>query len=261
MKNYKELCGKVAIVTGAASGIGLSITQDLNAAGVRIIAADLNVEKLAASFPKDVYEHVVIVPANVSSGADRKKILQTAIDLGGPDFLVNAAGIVRTKEIFEVTEEIWDQIQDVNAKSCFFMCQAVGQYWVKKQKTGAIVNFSSSAGKTASNTLIAPYSASKASVIAITKAFANALASSGCRVNCVCPGLINTPMQEILKRELSNSLGAPEENVENMRLSMVPLGREGTPEEVSKVVQFLLSDSSAYMTGQSINITGGMVMY
>jgi NAD(P)-dependent dehydrogenase (short-subunit alcohol dehydrogenase family) len=260
MRNDKSFQDNVAIITGAASGIGQAVALDLYKAGAKIVAVDLKEEHLAKAFTNETHGDLVLVQGNVSRGEDRRKILDAAIDLGGPDFLINAAGIIRIKDIFEVTEDIWDEIQDVNAKACFFMCQAVGDYWMKNGKKGVIVNFSSSAGKTASTTQIAPYNASKASVIAITKSFAYALAPAGCRVNCVCPGLIKTPMQQALKIGLTNGSAKPED-IANQRLRMVPMGREGTPEEVSKVVQFLLSDSASYMTGQAINITGGMVMY
>jgi NAD(P)-dependent dehydrogenase (short-subunit alcohol dehydrogenase family) len=251
---------KVAIVTGAASGIGEAVAIDLCKAGATVIAVDLNEEKLHRLYDQ-MYDNVKIVQANVCSQNDRKRILQVAVEFGGPDFLINAAGILRTMDIFSVTEEMWDEIQNANAKSSFFMCQTIGKYWVDNNKKGAIVNFSSAAGKTSKTLYLAPYNASKASLIAITKSFAYALSPSGSRVNCVCPGIIDTPMQTALIKGISNQSAESEAIVTQKRKDLIPLGRVGTPQEVSKVVEFLLSDSSSYMTGQSINITGGMVMY
>ncbi|MGG1660674.1 SDR family NAD(P)-dependent oxidoreductase [Brevibacillus sp. NRS-1366] len=261
MKYVLDAQGKVAIVTGAASGIGREIASELLAAGAHVVAADLDGAKLAEVFPQETFANVTTVAANVCVAGERKKILEAALVQGGVDYLVNSAGIVRTSDIFSVSEEEWDLIQNVNAKSCFFMCQLIGNYWRQNGETGAIVNFSSSAGKTASTTPIAPYNASKASVIAVTKSFAHALAPYACRVNCVCPGLINTPMQQSLKNGLSHGGDAEEAEVAKRRVAMVPLGREGNVEEVSRVVCFLLSDGAGYMTGQAVNITGGMVMY
>lgn len=255
MKSFQD---QVAIITGAGSGIGLSIALDLYKLGAKIIAADLDGEKLGRMLPED--KNVILVQGNIALRKDREKILKAAIAEGGPDLLVNAAGIIRVENIFEVTEENWDLVMDVNAKACFFICQSVGNYWVENDKKGVIVNFSSAAGKTARTLDLASYNASKASVIAITKSMAYSLAPYGCRVNCVCPGIIETPMQQALIQGISNNHISPEETAKE-RLKMVPLGREGTAEEVSQVVLFLLSESSTYMTGQAINITGGMVMY
>lgn len=253
-----EFDGKVAIITGAASGIGEAVAYELLEQGVKLVVADNNKEALAHSFPATNKEIMKRVRADISKREDRELLLATALQYGRVDYLVNAAGVIRVKEIFEVTEEEWDFIQDINAKSCFFMCQLIGDHWVKNGQRGNIVNFSSSAATLATTSAIAAYSASKASVVAITKTFAQVLATTGSRVNCVAPGIIETPMQEALQHQLINELA--DEVTRDSRLAKVPMQREGTREEVASVVRFLLSEDSSYMTGQSINITGGMVM-
>ncbi len=248
MEEFKD---KVVVVTGSASGIGKAIVSQLLKLEAKIVAVDINQES------SNRYR---MVTADICSATDRSRILMEACQLGEPSYLINAAGIMGMKNIFHVTEESWDRIQNVNAKACFFMCQLFATYWLEQGIKGSIVNFSSSAGKTSATSENAAYSASKASVISITKSFAYALASAGCRVNCVCPGIILTPMSERVLNELSNERGVIKEEIAANRLKTVPLGREGTPEEVVSVVLFLLSEQASYMTGQSINITGGLVM-
>lgn len=256
-----RFAGKVAVVTGAASGIGKQIAHDLLAEGATVLAFDLREAELERAFAPEQRDAVTFIGGNICNHEDRAAILRRGEQLGGIDYVVNAAGIVRTVELLDVTEEVWDLVLDVNAKACFFMCQMVAKHWLATGKQGAMINFSSSAGKTASTLQIAPYNASKASVIAITKTFAHALAASGSRVNCVCPGIIDTPMQSQIVNQLSAQTGAHMQSILDDRVRPVPLKRAGTVEEVSKVVQFLLSDDAAYMTGQAINITGGLVMY
>lgn len=257
----KEFKNKVVVVTGAASGIGKSVVTSLFHTEAYIVAVDLHTENFAQIFHEVDPSRYRIVKADICKSQDRERILHEACQLGEPAYLVNAAGIAGMKDIFKVTEENWDRIQNVNAKSCFFMCQLFGAYFLEHGIKGSIVNFSSSAGKTSATAENAAYSASKASVISITKTFAYVLASSGSRINCVCPGIILTPMSETVLDQLSSERGIQKDEIARNRLKTVPMGREGTPEEVSNVVLFLLSNASSYMTGQAINITGGLVMY
>jgi NAD(P)-dependent dehydrogenase (short-subunit alcohol dehydrogenase family) len=259
--SMEEFKNKVVVVTGSASGIGKAIVSHLLKLEAKIVAVDINHELLSQLMKDESSNRYRLVVADICNSKDRSRILMEACQLGQPTYLVNAAGIVGMKNIFNVTEENWDRIQNVNAKACFFMCQLFAKYWVEQGIKGSIVNFSSSAGKTSATSENAAYSASKASVISITKSFAYALASAGCRVNCVCPGIILTPMSETVLNQLSDERGVMKEEIATNRLKTVPMGREGTPEEVVKVVLFLLSEDASYMTGQSINITGGLVMY
>ncbi len=255
-----EFKDKVVVVTGAASGIGKTVVAELIKREAKIIAVDLNEEQMKQSLQHVETNRYRMVQADICNEVDRQNILHEACEFGEVNYLVNAAGITGMKNIFQVTEGNWDRIQNVNAKACFFMCQLFGAYWLEQGIQGSIVNFASSAGKTSATAENAAYSASKASVISITKTFAYVLASSGSRVNCVCPGIILTPMADTVLQQLSQERGISQDEIARSRLKTVPMGREGTSEEVSSVVLFLLSDAASYMTGQAINITGGLVM-
>lgn len=257
LNETNDFQNQVVIITGAASGIGRRVALDLIDKGAFLILVDLNKENLQKAFQKYKSDNIKLLEANVCSKGDRQKILDVSIKFGGPRYLVNAAGIIRVTPIYEVSEEEWDLVQNVNTKACFFLCQLVGEYWQKEEIKGAIVNFSSSAGKMSSTPEMIAYNVSKASIMALTKCLAHTLAKNGSRVNCVCPGVIKTPMQDKLQSEITGNEQMSREN----RISRIPIGREGTSEEVSQVVLFLLSNSASYMTGQSINVTGGMIMY
>jgi NAD(P)-dependent dehydrogenase (short-subunit alcohol dehydrogenase family) len=159
----------------------------------------------------------------------------------------------------EITEEHWDAVMTINAKAVFFASQAVLPTMIA-QKHGAIVSLASMAGKVGSRTNL-PYNASKAAVISITKSLALAHAADGIRVNCVCPGFVETDMWTLVSREQGALLGLSPEDFTEHRAAQVPLGRMEHPEDVAKVIGFLASDRAGYMTGQAINVTGGLIMH
>ena len=258
MQEINEFMNKVAIISGAASGIGKSVAFNLLEKGSKLVLADLDLESLKHVYKDFDSQQVKLVKTNICLDEDRKHVLGKALEYGTVDYLINAAGIVQVMDLFKVTESDWDEMQNVNVKANFFMCQLISEYWIQKDKKGVIVNFSSSAAKMANSPELVGYNASKASIIAMTKTFAHLLANTGSRVNCVCPGVIQTPMQDAIQSRLENDV---EKKVSwDARLSRIPLKREGTSEEVASVIEFLLSNKSSYMTGQSINITGGMLM-
>jgi meso-butanediol dehydrogenase / (S,S)-butanediol dehydrogenase / diacetyl reductase len=160
----------------------------------------------------------------------------------------------------DVTEEHWDRVMEVNAKAVFFCCQLALRH-MRRQRSGRIVNLASMAGKAASTIYHPVYNVSKAAVIAMTKTFAQAMAAEGVRVNAVCPGIVETPMQEVVDREFARVTGKPPEVIRAERTARIPMGRVEAPEEVAAVVSFLLGPDSRYMTGQAINVTGGMITY
>jgi NAD(P)-dependent dehydrogenase (short-subunit alcohol dehydrogenase family) len=151
-------------------------------------------------------------------------------------------------------------MMSVNAKAVWFLCQAAMQQMLP-QRSGRIVNLASAAGKIASTLYHPVYNVAKAGVIAMTKTFAHAGAPHGVRVNCVCPGVIVTPMQDQVDAEFSRLMGKPAEQIRSERLARIPMGALGQPEDVADVIAFLVGPDSRYMTGQAINVTGGMVMY
>jgi NAD(P)-dependent dehydrogenase (short-subunit alcohol dehydrogenase family) len=172
---------------------------------------------------------------------------------------VNNAGIYRAALPLDITEEHWDAVMNINAKAVFFASQAVLPTMVA-QKRGVIVSLASMAGKVGSRTNL-PYNASKAAVISITKSLALAHAADGIRVNCVCPGFVETDMWTLVSREQGTLLGLSPEDFTEQRATQVPLGRMEHPEDVAKVIGFLASDRAGYMTGQAINVTGGLIMH
>jgi NAD(P)-dependent dehydrogenase (short-subunit alcohol dehydrogenase family) len=173
--------------------------------------------------------------------------------------LVNNAGIYRAAATLDVTEEHWDAVMSINARAVFFASQAVLPAMITK-KRGNIISLASLAGKIGSRTNL-PYNASKAAVISMTKSLALAHAGDGIRVNCVCPGFVETDMWHQVAREQSKLLGQTPEEFTRRRVETVPLGRMERPEDVATVIGFLASPRAAYMTGQALSIDGGLVMH
>ncbi|MHB0913768.1 MAG: 3-oxoacyl-[acyl-carrier-protein] reductase [Armatimonadota bacterium] len=248
-----KLEGKVAIVTGAGregKGIGRYVALALAEAGADIVIADFvadSAEAVAAEVKK-LGRKALAVSANVADPADCEAMVKKALDeFGKIDILVNNAGITRDALIMRMSEGDWDSVIDTNLKGTFNCTKAVAKSMMK-QRSGKIVNMASVMGKIG-NVGQANYSASKAGVIALTKTTARELGSRGINVNAVAPGFIQTAMTE----ELSESV---RENI----AGQIPLARLGTSEDVAKLVRFLCTDDSSYITGQTINVDGGMVM-
>ena len=238
-----------AIVTGAASGIGRAVAKRLSGEGVDVTAVDIDGERLADLKAHDCEIHI----ADLADHAQRERLAKTARDF---DYLVNAAGILRVKPIFEVTVEEWRTIQTVNAESVFFLCQLIG---ARLNPGGAIVNLSSSSAKLATSVDVAAYAASKTTILSITRSFAYALADRPVRVNAICPGIIDTEMQERFLAGVAAKKGTTAAELDAQRKQSVPLKRGGSADECAGLIAFLLSDAAAYMTGQALNFTGGLV--
>ena len=257
-----ELQGQVAIVTGAGRGIGRATALELARMGADIVVAELDrvgADGTAAEV-KGLGRRALVVPTDVTSRAALATMVERAkAELGRIDVLVNNAGIYRAAASLDVTEEHWDAIMNVNAKAVFFATQAVLPVMIA-QKRGNIVSLASMAAKVGSKSNL-PYNASKAAVVSMTKSLALAHAADGIRVNCVCPGFVETDMWTVVSREQSALMGVSPEEFNRQRLSQVPLGRMERPEDVAQVIGFLASDKSGYMTGQAINVTGGLVMH
>jgi NAD(P)-dependent dehydrogenase (short-subunit alcohol dehydrogenase family) len=257
-----ELEGQVAIVTGAGRGIGRATALELARLGADIVVAELDratAERTAVEV-KGLGRRVSVVPTDVTSRTDLKAMVEhTRTEFGRIDILVNNAGIYRAALPLDITEEHWDVVMNINARAVFFASQAVLPTMIA-QKRGTIISLASMAGKTGSRTNL-PYNASKAAVISITKSLALAHAADGIRVNCVCPGFVETDMWTAVTREQSALLGLSPEDFNRQRAAQVPLGRMERPEDVANVIGFLASDRAGYMTGQAINVTGGLVMH
>ena len=257
-----DLSGQVAIVTGAGRGIGRATALELAQMGADIVVAELDREgaERTAAEVKGLGRRVSVVRTDVTSRADLKTMADRArAELGRIDVLVNNAGIYRAAAPFDVTEEHWDAIMNVNAKAVFFATQAVLPAMIA-QKRGAIVSLASMAGKIGNRNNL-PYNASKAAVISMTKSLALAHAADGIRVNCVCPGFVETDMWTYVSREQGKLMGLTPEEFTRQRASQVPLGRMERPEDVASVIGFLVSSKSGYMTGQALSVDGGLVMH
>jgi meso-butanediol dehydrogenase / (S,S)-butanediol dehydrogenase / diacetyl reductase len=257
-----ELKGQVAIVTGAGRGIGRATALELAKLGADIIIAELDQAggKRTAEEVGALGRRAVVTATDVTSRADLAAMVDRGkADFGRIDILVNNAGIYRAASTLDVTEEHWDAIMNINAKAVFFATQAVLPVMLA-QKRGSIVSLASMAGKIGSKTNL-PYNASKAAVVSMTKSLALAHAADGIRVNCVCPGFVETDMWTKVAKEQGALLGMTPEEFTRQRAAQVPLGRMEKPEDVAHVIAFLAGPRSGYMTGQALSVDGGLVMH
>ncbi|WP_376796324.1 SDR family NAD(P)-dependent oxidoreductase [Thermogemmatispora sp.] len=258
------LAGLRGFITGAGAGIGRAIALEMVREGADLYITDLDgtaAERTAAEAQQLRPEaHLYAAPLDVRAAAAVAACVEEAVArLGGLELAVNNAGVSSMGRVVELSEEDWDFNMDVNAKGVFLCCQAEVRALLRLGGRGSIVNIASMAGKKAAP-LLAHYSASKFAVIGFTQALALETAEAGIRVNAVCPGYVRTSMQE---REVvweARLRGISQEEVIADYLRAIPLGRLEEPEDVARVVTFLLSDRAAYITGQAIDVNGGAFM-
>ncbi len=247
----KLLEGKVAIVTGAARGIGKAIALKFASEGADIAFTDLNIDENAKNTEAEIAALGVKVKAYASNAAnfeDTHTVVDEILkDFGHIDVLINNAGITKDGLMMRMTEQQWDAVINVNLKSAFNFIHAVTPIMMR-QKNGSIVNMSSVVG-VSGNAGQCNYSASKAGMIGLAKSIAKEVGSRGIRANCIAPGFIITEMT-----------GALSEEVKEQWAKQIPLRRGGTPEDVANVAAFLASDLSSYVSGQVIHCCGGMNM-
>ena len=243
------LSNKVALITGAARGIGKQIALAFAKEGCAIAFTDVEINEAAQQTILELEACGVPVRAYASNAADFEAahtvVNQVVADLGRLDILVNNAGITRDTLIMRMTEQQWDQVIQVNLKSAFNFSHAVTPIMMK-QRSGSIISLSSVVGING-NAGQANYAASKAGIIALTKSVAKELGSRGIRANAIAPGFILTDMTKALSEETLKTF-----------VSMIPMRRGGEPEEVAKVALFLASDLSSYVSGQVIQVNGAM---
>jgi NAD(P)-dependent dehydrogenase (short-subunit alcohol dehydrogenase family) len=243
--------GKRAVVTGAASGIGQAVASRLLHEGVAVIAVDRD----AAGLEAVVAAGATAFVGDLTDPADRDRLVAAG---DGVAYLVNAAGIILLKPILEFTVDDIRRIYAINVEATWDLVSRIGR---TMPAGAAIVNLSSSSAKLATTTEAAVYASSKAAVLSITRSFAYAFASNGVRVNAICPGIVDTPMQERVLADVAAKRGITVGELSTARNKTVPLGRAASADECAGAIWFLLSDEAGYMTGQSINYTGGLVMW
>lgn len=238
---------KVVMVTGGAAGIGLVTAENFAREGARVAICDVNTEAGEAA-AKALGPEASFAQVDVANSTSVSEWVAAVLDQYGQiDVLVNNAGITRDGLIMRMKEEDWDAVISVNLKSAFNCIKSIAKVMVR-QKAGRIINLASVVG-VMGNPGQANYVASKAGMIGLTKTVAKELGSRGITVNAVAPGFIETDMTAVL----------PEKAREAM-LSIIPLQRAGTPQDVAEAITFLASDNAAYITGQVIHVTGGMYM-
>jgi NAD(P)-dependent dehydrogenase (short-subunit alcohol dehydrogenase family) len=254
-----DLTGKTAIVTGGASGIGRSICLRLAEEGADVAVLDYNADgaEETAELAADHGVEARAVAVDVSDEASVERAFdKVRAWRGDADILVNCAGIIAIGTVEETSTEEWRRVFAVNLDGVFHTCRAAAPS-MRARGSGKIINMSSWFGK-AGKPNYGAYSASKAAVIGLTQSLAMELAAAGVNVNAVCPGTIfETGMRDIAdKLSAEKNLSTAKE-----RAKAIPMGRVGKPEDISRVVAFLASDEADYMTGQSINVTGGLLMH
>lgn len=254
-----DLAGKRAIVTGGATGIGLAIARLFAAAGMRVAIADLNEAGAAAAARELGSGHLGVAidvrdRVSVTAAFDR-----IASGFGGYDILAANAGVSSMKLVVDLDDADWDFNFDVNAKGIFLTNQAAVRHFLATGNKGVIVNTASLAGKWGAPWL-AHYSASKFAVVGFTQALAREMAEHGIRVNCVCPGFVKTGMQSReVEWEATLRKMTPRAVIDDY-VNQTPLGRLEEPEDVAKTVLFLASDLAGFITGEALNVTGGVRM-
>ncbi|MEK4385093.1 3-oxoacyl-[acyl-carrier-protein] reductase [Solibacillus sp. FSL W7-1464] len=245
------LTGKCAVVTGASRGIGRAIALQLASEGAKVVVNYSGSEQKAQEVVEEIKANggeAIAVQANVADSDSVQNLMKSALDTyGSIDILVNNAGITRDNLLMRMKDDEWDDVINTNLKGVFLCTKAVTRQMMK-QRAGRIINISSIVG-VAGNAGQANYVAAKAGVIGLTKTTAQELASRNILVNAIAPGFITTEMTE----------GLPEDLKEGM-LKQIPLAKLGQPEDIAKAVVFFASDSANYITGQTLQIDGGMVM-
>ncbi len=254
MRNYLDLTGKTALVTGASSGIGAATAVVLAELGAKVAAGYLQNEKGALAVRDAIQKAggtAVAIRADVRKAGEVKNLVErTVAELGAIDVLINNAGsLVKRLPLMEITEEAWDNVMDLNLKSAMLCAQAVVPGMVER-KRGAIVNVVSIAGRNGGGPGAGPYSTAKGALITFTKSLAKEMAPHGVRVNAVSPGVIDTPFHEIFSTP---------EMIANF-VKGIPLGRVGTSMECATAIAFLASDAASYVVGETIEVNGGQLM-
>lgn len=254
MHNYLELTGKVALITGASSGIGAATAEVLASLGARVAIGYHGNPKGAEQVRSRIVAaggQAIALRADVRRAEEIRAMFDEAVSQLGPlDILVNNAGsLVKRLKLLEMTEARWDEVMNLNLKSALLCSQAVAASMIER-RAGTIINVVSIAGRNGGGPGAGAYATAKAGLIAFSKALAKELAPHGVRVNSIAPGVIDTPFHEVFSTpEMMRNFAAT-----------IPLGRTGTAMECAKVIAFLASDAASYLVGETIEVNGGQLM-
>jgi len=261
-----DLDGMSAIVTGAGRGIGRAIALRLARDGARVVVADRDGAN-AAGVAREIEAAggaAWALTVDVTRRAEVDEMVRACVErFGRLDVLVNNAGIGAVAPLLDTDEATWDALMAVNAKSVLLCSQAGARQMIAQGGGGRIVNNASGAGKTAPGRDIplGAYAASKHAVVGLTKQLGLELAEHGILVNCVCAGIVDTPMWDLIDREVARLRGVPAGTVKARAVASIPLGRIEQPEDVANVVAFLASSDASYVTAQTYNVCGGILPY
>ena len=237
-----DLTGRVALITGAAGGIGLAIAKKMKQAGATVVVSGRNVAKMDAEFD-DSY---IKIPCDLATEGGAVELIMETIERAGKiDILINNAGITKDTLLMRMSDEQFEDVINTNLRSCFKMCRAAIMPMMKN-RYGRIINMASIIG-VIGGAGQANYAASKGGMIAMTKSIAAEVASRGITANAIAPGFIKTPMTDVLPEELKKTY-----------LSQIPAGRFGEPDDIANACVFLASDEASYINGQVLHINGGM---
>lgn len=251
-----DFAGKTLVVTGGLTGIGKGIADLFLKAGANVVIGDiacrLGIER--------IHDRLVQIQIDVTVSADAARLIDAAVEaFGAVDFLVNNSGTSTMDYAVDIREEDWDKVMDINAKGVYLVSQAGARQMLRQGGGGRIINIASQAGKNGYRCM-GNYVASKHAVLGFTKVMALELAQAQILVNAVCPGIVETDMKRRERVEGAALRGMQPEDILAEDRSQVPLGRTAEPEDVANVVLFIASPLASYMTGQAINVTGGMTM-
>ena len=259
-----SLEGKIALVTGAGRGMGRATALALAADGADVAVTDImadNVEETATDV-QAAGRNSVAIAADIGDGDSIDRVIADAVSaLGHIDILVNNAGVTRFLDIMDITEADWDRIHRVNARGAFFVMQKTARQMIEQGSGGRIVNIASIAGKGYSGTSNAAYAASKGAVIAMTLIAAHQLARHDINVNAICPGSTITAMAAATMEQRAAERGISVAELQAQRATNIPIGRANDPEDIAAMAAFLASPGARNITGQTINVDGGLVMH